>query len=425
MAWRVANALVKMRDQFNAQFPNRNKKADGTIGDAAHASRGSDHNPWIQDSGSGVVSALDITHDPGQGVDTWAIAEYLRTKKDARIKYVISNRRIFSSTTNPWTWRKYTGSNPHSSHMHVSVKSTKSHYDDTRDWDLFGAASTTPGRPVLKRGAKGEAVREVQAKLGVEVDGSFGAGTEKAVKGFQTNSGLAVDGVVGPSTWEALDGMTGTPDPDSPTVRPTLRKGATGEAVKTVQRLLTVKIDGKFGGTTEAAVKAFQRGAGLAADGVVEALTWAELDALEQIPVDDDTQANIVCTVFGGKGNPEKSAYEDRWITDDEHGAALPFRFKGDRPQVDVINTATGKRVVCEIVDVGPWVTDDDYWQRGTRPIAEQYWQNNKPLPTGPNKGKVPNGAGIDITPGAAREIGLAGKGKVNWSFAQDKDEGV
>jgi len=369
VAWRVAKALLTMRDQVNDHAPNRNKRSDGTIGDTAHKSRSSDHNAWIQDSGYGVVSALDITHDPNNGVDTWAMAEWLRQKRDARIKYVISNKRIFSSTTSPWTWRKYTGSNPHSSHMHVSVKSTKSHYDNTRDWDLFGT----------------------------------GANVQPSPPASETK-----------------------PDPDSPTLRPVLRRGTKGkdEYVRTVQRLLGIKVDGIFGPATDAAVLGFQRGTGLTADGIVGPDTWAQLDELEQIPIDTGMQRNVICTVFGGKNNPEKSAYQDRWITDDEHGVALPFRFRGDRPQIDVINSANGKRVVCEIVDVGPWVTDDEYWQKATRPVAEQYHQMGKPLPSGPNKGRVPNGAGIDITPAAARDIGLVGKGKVNWAIAQDEDEG-
>jgi hypothetical protein len=38
-------------------------------------------------------------HNPGNGVETCSIAEYLRTKRDPRIKYVISNKRIFSSVS--------------------------------------------------------------------------------------------------------------------------------------------------------------------------------------------------------------------------------------------------------------------------------------------------------------------------------------
>jgi peptidoglycan hydrolase-like protein with peptidoglycan-binding domain len=60
------------------------------------------------------------------------------------------------------------------------------------------------GTVVLKRGDRGAAVRRVQAKLRVSVDGVFGAQTEAAVKRFQKRRGLSADGVVGPLTRDAL-----------------------------------------------------------------------------------------------------------------------------------------------------------------------------------------------------------------------------
>lgn len=133
MKWRVANSLLILRNQVNAKFPGRNKDWDGTIGDANHASRNSDHNPWVD---GGVVTAMDITHDPKNGVDSYEMAEQLRQGRDPRIKYIISNRKIASSTTSPWKWRKYTGSNPHDHHVHISVNSQKRYYDDEAPWEI-------------------------------------------------------------------------------------------------------------------------------------------------------------------------------------------------------------------------------------------------------------------------------------------------
>ena len=132
MKWRVANSLIALRNQVNAKFPNRNKDWDGTIGDANHSSRTSDHNP----NSDGVVCAMDITHDPRHGVDSYQMAEELRSSRDPRIKYIISNRKIASSTTSPWKWRKYTGSNPHDHHVHVSVNGQRRSYDDTAPWEI-------------------------------------------------------------------------------------------------------------------------------------------------------------------------------------------------------------------------------------------------------------------------------------------------
>ena len=61
-------------------------------------------------------------------------------------------------------------------------------------------------RPTLRRGAKGDLVKIVQAKVGVGADGDFGPKTEAAVRAFQSKHGLVPDGIVGPATWKAIDG---------------------------------------------------------------------------------------------------------------------------------------------------------------------------------------------------------------------------
>lgn len=56
-----------------------------------------------------------------------------------------------------------------------------------------------------------------------------------------------------------------------------LKKGSRGEDVKAVQRALHCYPDGIFGELTEEAVKSFQSGKGLTADGIVGERTWASL----------------------------------------------------------------------------------------------------------------------------------------------------
>jgi hypothetical protein len=122
MAWREAKSLVKLLSQINAEFPNRKKDWDGTIGDEAHSERKSDHNP----DGSGVVCAIDITNDPIVGrLSSEQLAEQLRKSKDPRLQYVISNRKIANMDINDGEWRPYHGSNPHDHHCHVSVRHGK------------------------------------------------------------------------------------------------------------------------------------------------------------------------------------------------------------------------------------------------------------------------------------------------------------
>ena len=134
MAWRPAISLLRLREQINEKAPSRSKASDGTIGDAAHAARTSDHNPWVQDGDVGVVTAMDITNDPAGGCDAQAFVDALVTSRDKRIKYLIWNKQILSSSVQPWTWRAYNGKNAHTHHFHLSVKSTKDLYDSTDLW---------------------------------------------------------------------------------------------------------------------------------------------------------------------------------------------------------------------------------------------------------------------------------------------------
>jgi hypothetical protein len=126
--WRVARALDTLLGQLNAMAPRRNKASDGSIGDADHQNRNSDHNPWY---GPGIVTARDFTHDPGGGLDCHWLADRLIGTGDGRIKYVIWNRRIWQGGR----WTSYGGPNPHTSHLHLSVQPNPS-CDDTRPWDL-------------------------------------------------------------------------------------------------------------------------------------------------------------------------------------------------------------------------------------------------------------------------------------------------
>jgi putative chitinase len=61
---------------------------------------------------------------------------------------------------------------------------------------------------LLKVGSKGDDVKKLQEKLGVEAIGTFGPKTEAAVKAWQKVNGLKDDGVVGDATWSILFGET-------------------------------------------------------------------------------------------------------------------------------------------------------------------------------------------------------------------------
>jgi peptidoglycan hydrolase-like protein with peptidoglycan-binding domain len=140
-----------------------------------------------------------------------------------------------------------------------------------------------PGQPTISLGATGDAVKRLQRALrrtpdlGITVNGVFDSQLETKVKDFQSGAGLVVDGIVGPLTWNAL--------PDGGPM-PTLKRGSTGDVVRSLQTLLTngapgewgttpQGIDGDFGPHTEASVKAFQTWGGVTSDGIVGDQTWA------------------------------------------------------------------------------------------------------------------------------------------------------
>lgn len=128
--------------EINARWPRRDRASDGTIGDAAHASRSSDHNPWLKKGGLGIVRARDVDKD---GVDAAWIVEHLRklgAARDPRLwpgGYIIFNRRITSPDFT--RWNVYRGANPHTMHFHVSFSTDISQrgFDSTAGWGIHGA----------------------------------------------------------------------------------------------------------------------------------------------------------------------------------------------------------------------------------------------------------------------------------------------
>lgn len=120
----LAPSLVKLRDEINAEWPHRDKLSDGWIGDKAHQARVSDHNP----DSRGMVHAIDVDND---GVDVDLIVNTCIS--DPRINYVIWNRRIWSRVRN-FVPIKYTGSSPHTEHIHISILHTSNAESSTKDW---------------------------------------------------------------------------------------------------------------------------------------------------------------------------------------------------------------------------------------------------------------------------------------------------
>jgi hypothetical protein len=133
MAWRNAKALDTLKGEITEAYPGRKPGSLQTIGDPNHSSRDSQHNP----NPAGVVTAIDVMNDTAGPDPDW-LADYLvdlGKSGDARIWYVVWDRKIWSRTYG-WVTRAYTGSDPHTSHVHMSLWQTSAAYDSTAPWGL-------------------------------------------------------------------------------------------------------------------------------------------------------------------------------------------------------------------------------------------------------------------------------------------------
>ena len=195
----------------SARWPTRSRANDGIMGDARHQARKSDHN---------LGNAVDVTHDPAAGCHGDVIAAHAIA--DSRVKYVIWNRRIHSRDSRGW--RRYTGSNGHTEHCHISIHAGDR--ADNRPWGWRSGAAPAlspsgsapasrssgadPGYSgILRIRMVSDRVRVVQRRLRdlgweLAVDGDFGPQTRWTVIRFQRRHGLDDDGIVGRKTWAKL-----------------------------------------------------------------------------------------------------------------------------------------------------------------------------------------------------------------------------
>jgi hypothetical protein len=123
LAKKATPAAVAVLRQATALKPLRKKLSDGLLPSAAHQKQNpnSDHNTGL---------AVDLTHDLKHGIDCADIFEKL--KDDKRVDYLIFNGFIWSKAKAKQGNRKYTGSNQHTKHLHISIKAEFA--ADTSPW---------------------------------------------------------------------------------------------------------------------------------------------------------------------------------------------------------------------------------------------------------------------------------------------------
>ena len=174
----------------------------------------------------------------------------------------------------------------------------------------------------LIQGSSGTSVKKAQQllkDLGYytgKIDGKYGTAMVNATKQFQKRNGLTVDGKIGVETWERLESGDAVKKSDkvavikgdnkNTTPNGSLILGSSGDGVIEVQTLLntygyyTGNIDGKFGKSTENALKLFQSRNGLVADGIAGYKTLTVLrDGANVVKKMDKIPAALTTGKFG------------------------------------------------------------------------------------------------------------------------------
>lgn len=90
-------------------------------------------------------------------------------------------------------------------HLHLGMTRIGSNiWLNPANYDMLPDKGTYNLTRLLKKGCRGNDVKELQKKVGTKADGIFGNNTKNAVKKFQKANKLTQDGIVGKNTAHAL-----------------------------------------------------------------------------------------------------------------------------------------------------------------------------------------------------------------------------
>lgn len=173
----LAPSLVKLRSEVNALWPERSKKSDGWIGDAAHAARKTEHNP----DAKGCVHAIDVTSDT---IDPMALVKWVTEDPHTRAWYVIFDRKIYSRK-NGWKPEKYTGASAHTEHVHISILLTEHAENDVSEW--------IPDMPL----SKDDALKVLNTNFARNLNGGSGDELTVDMKTFAERTDQKLDDLIG------------------------------------------------------------------------------------------------------------------------------------------------------------------------------------------------------------------------------------
>lgn len=206
MSYFLAPALVQLRSEVDKKFPNRDRASDGWIGDASHAARPSDHNPCWSCGGrsNGIVRAIDIDISPDGRPNRDLRRMVIRAAiSDPRTWYVISNGVIYSRT-NDFRPVRYTGSNPHTMHVHISLNGANGVPGDPGNFDTspWFRNRRLPKKNIDLSILRTQMLRALGEEKG-EVRFAHAVRFMQMALNKKYNTGLATDGIAGEATLNA------------------------------------------------------------------------------------------------------------------------------------------------------------------------------------------------------------------------------
>lgn len=208
---RLAHSLRRLEAEVSRQFPHRDTWSDGWLGDSSHQARFSDHNP----DRAGWVHAYDfdatMRHAMGPGpVGDYVAAKILAGCRSGRLRnvvhYVIYKRVIYERERG-YRGVRYTGINPHDSHVHVSILRTSFAREWSGWWgimlpaiDASQTAYAFAGHPYASPQNVSRTQRRLQDRGILKTPyhhGKAGPKTKRAMRSWQSRNGYQADGVPG------------------------------------------------------------------------------------------------------------------------------------------------------------------------------------------------------------------------------------